>query len=81
MRIVLVGKKDEKRIIRWSRVAGLALGLSLILGFWTGYVYRLLSGTWDPVPCLLGVFGGTVVVGIGVVNGLRTSMKRLVPVK
>jgi hypothetical protein len=81
MWIVIVGKKDETRIIRWSRVAGLALGLSLILGFLTGYVYRLLSGEWDPLPCLLGVSGGIVVVGVGLVNALNTPMNRLAPVK
>jgi hypothetical protein len=58
MRTVIVGTDDGKRIIRWPQVAGLALGLSLILGFGTGCAYRLLSGAWDPVPCVLGLLGG-----------------------
>jgi hypothetical protein len=81
MRIAIVGKKDEKQVIRWSRVAGLVLGLSLFLGFVSGYAYRLLSGEWHPLPYLLGVFGGIVVVGVGLVNALKTPMNRLTPLK
>jgi len=62
-------------------VAGLVLGLSLFLGFVSGYAYRLLSGEWHPLPYLLGVFGGIVVVGVGLVNALKTPMNRLTPLK
>ncbi len=77
MRIVIVGKKDDKRIVRWSRVVPLALSLSFLLGCGTGFIYQMLSGQWDVRSTVLGAIMGIVVVGAGLINSLKTPVAKL----
>ena len=81
MKIVLVGKRGEERIIRWSRVVGLSLVLAAIVGIGMAVGYRALSGVWQLKPALLGIVFGALVVGVGTLNGLKTPLSKLRTVK
>ncbi|MFH1741463.1 MAG: hypothetical protein ABIH23_20855, partial [bacterium] len=66
-----------KRVIQWSNFVGLCLLLSLLVGIGVGVVYFLLSGQWKPFPFLYGLVTGGMVVGVGLIAGLRTPMEKL----
>jgi hypothetical protein len=45
-----------------------------------GLVFALLAGHWSLKPLLMGITGAVCVVGIGVLNGLRTPPHKLTPI-
>lgn len=77
MEIIIVGKRGEKRVIRWSRAVGLALVIAVIMGSGGVAGYRVLAGVWDLQPAFLGVLGAVVVVGVGTLTGLKTPLDKL----
>ena len=54
MRIVIVGRRDSKAVIQWSRFVGLALILPLAFGLGTGLIFFLLAGHWSHKAVLCG---------------------------
>ena len=54
MRIVIVGRRGEKRQIRWLAFPTLAITLWLLVGLGSGSVYFLLCGRWSYVAALYG---------------------------
>ena len=77
VRIVLVGRRKDKRVVRWPSVVCLTLALSLILGGGIGLVYFALSGSYSSMAVLLGIFGSVIIVGIGLCRGLTTPIDSL----
>jgi hypothetical protein len=77
MQIVIVGRRNEKPVIRWAGVIPLAIVLSAVIGFVSGFTYRMLSGQWDAKSIMLGAFGAITVVGGAVVKGLKTPLSEL----
>lgn len=80
MRIVIVGRRNGKAVVRWPQFLGLGVVLSLVLGLGTGLVFCLLAGRWSPLPVVFGVFWGTGMAALGVIGGLRTPTDRLTPI-
>ena len=64
VRIVLVGRRKDKRVVRWSSVVCLTLALSLVIGGMSGLLYFALSGSFSfsSEAVLLGIFGSVIVV-------------------
>lgn len=79
MRVVIVGQKNGKPVIRWPQYLGLSLTLSLVVGIGIGTVFFLLAGHWSHAATLYGVVVGAGIVGLGLINGLRTSPGKLSP--
>ncbi|HUV04986.1 MAG TPA: hypothetical protein VMX94_07735 [Armatimonadota bacterium] len=77
MRIVLVGRRKDKRVVRWPSVVYLTLALSLVVGGGSGLVYFALSGSFSSEAVLLGIFGSVIVVGTGLYRGLTTPIDSL----
>jgi len=80
MRVVLVGEKNGKQVVRWPQCLGLLCALSVFIGLSTGMTNYLLAGSWSPLAIVLGVFGASIVVGTGVINGMRVRPDNLTPV-
>jgi hypothetical protein len=80
MRIVIVGEKNGKPVIRWPQYLGLSLALSVIVGGGEGIGYYLLAGAWSHLAAMHGASMGLVVVGVGLISGLRTPPDKLTPV-
>ena len=72
MRIVMVGEKDGRNVVRWPQCLGLGLALSTIVGYGAGVVFFLLAGRWSHFPVLFGSAVAIGTVGVGLVAGLRT---------
>ena len=77
MRVVLVGERDGRGVVRWPQVVGLGFVLSMILGLGMGSVYYMLAGRWSHFPALMGIAWGVTLVGWGVVRGLATPPDKL----
>lgn len=80
MRIVIVGQKDGKAVIRWPQYLGLSCALSMVVGLGAVAGFYLLAGSWSHIPLVLGLVMGASVVGVGLVTGLRTPPDKLTPV-
>ena len=80
MRVVIVGQKNGKAAIRWPQYLGLSFALSMIMGIGVGSVFFLLAGRWSHASVLYGIAMGICIVGVGLVNGLRTSPDKLTAV-
>ena len=81
MKVVIVGRKDGARTIRWWALLSLSTVLALIVGAGMGFGYRLLAGQWNHLPVLLGIAMGISVAGIGLLNGLRSPLDELTPLE
>jgi hypothetical protein len=79
MHIVIVGQRNGKAVVQWSRFLGLALVLSMVLGLGTGLVFFLLAGRWSHTPVLSGLLIGAGIALGGLITGLRTPPERLSP--
>lgn len=79
MNVVIVGKRNGKRIIRWSRLLGLTGVLALALGAGIGFGYSLLAGQWSALPVLFGILGAIIASGTGLLNGLKCPLEKLTP--
>ena len=79
MNVVIVGKRNGKRLIRWSQFLGLTGALALAIGVGIGFVYSLLAGQWRAFPVLFGILGAIIVSGTGLLNGLKCPLEKLTP--
>ncbi len=79
MRIVIVGRRDGKTVIQWSRFLGLALVLSMAFGLGTGLVFYLLAGRWSHKVVLFGIAVGAGIASGGLFIGLTTPPEKLQP--
>ena len=79
MNVVIVGKRDGKRVIRWPQLMGLSVVLAAVFGLGVGFVYSLLVGQWEPWPVLFGIGMGVSLTGAGLLNGLRCPLEKLTP--
>ena len=79
MRIVIVGRRNGKAVVQWSRFLGLGLVLSMILGLGTGLVFWLLAGYWSHKAVLSGITIGAGMVSIALYAGLTTPPEKLPP--
>jgi len=77
MRIVLVGRKEGKRVVRWANYFALGLCLSLVLGMGMGAVFRLLSGRWSHGTALYGIAIGVGMMALQLIRGLTTPVDDL----
>jgi hypothetical protein len=80
MRIVLVGRKNGKAVIRWPQYLSLSLVLSFVIGAGVGSVFYMLSGHWSHGATLCGIIIGIGITGLGLINGLRTPTEKLTPI-
>ena len=79
--IIIVGRRDGKRVIRWPAVITLGITISLIMGLGASGVYYLLSGRWSPVVILYIGLMGIGGVAVGVYDGLKTAPEELTELK
>jgi hypothetical protein len=77
MHIVIVGQRNGRAVVQWSRFVGLCLGFSMILGSGTGLGFFLLAGYWSHTAVLFGIFVGAGIGWVGLIAGLKTPPKRL----
>lgn len=80
MRVVIVGQRNGKAVVRWRQCLGLSFVLSMVMGIGTGLVCYLLAGRWSHAPVLFGIVVGAGIVGVGLINSLRTPPDRLSPI-
>ena len=80
MGIVIVGQKGGKRVVRWPQALGLAVCSAMVFGLGIGCGFRLLTGFWVAPPFVVGGMGGLILMGIGLISGLRTQLERLTPI-
>ena len=79
MRVIIVGEKNGKAVIRWPQYIGLSFTLSMLVGLGTGGVFRLLAGSWSHMATLWGCAMGLGIAGVGLMNGMRTPPEKLTP--
>lgn len=77
MRIVIVGRRGEKRQVGWLAFLALGVTLWLLVGLGSGGVYFLLCGRWSHVAVLYGGFMGLGVVLLGLYRGLTSPLDKL----
>ena len=80
MRIVIVGQKNGKPVIRWPQCLGLSFALSTIIGTGGGTVFYLLAGRWSRGAVLCGIAIGLGIAGAGLITGLKTPPEKLTPI-
>jgi hypothetical protein len=81
MKIVLVGKRDGKRVVRWRNLLGLSAVLSMLLGSAMGGFYYLLAGQGSHLPVFLGIGMGVALSSFGVLSGLICPLDQLQALK
>lgn len=77
MRVILVGQQHRRRRVLWPAAFGLALLLTVVLGAAGSLTYFLLAGEWSVLAALVPAMGGPVVVGVGLLEGLKTPVEKL----
>jgi hypothetical protein len=77
MKIVIVGKRDAKRQVRWLAFLTLAVILWLLVGLGSGAVYFLLCGRWSHSAVLYGGYMGVGIVLLGLYSGLTSPLEKL----
>ena len=79
MNVIIVGRREGQRVIRWPQFFALGLGLALVLGVGMGFVYSLLAGQWTTFPVLFGIVIGVTMAGLGLMTGLQCPIEKLKP--
>jgi len=79
MHIIIIGQRNGKAVVQWSRFLGLALVLSMVFGLGTGLVFYLLAGRWSHKVVLFGITVGAGIVSGGLLMGLTTPPEKLTP--
>jgi hypothetical protein len=77
MNIIIVGRRAEKRQVRWLAFLTLGIMLFLIVGFGSAGVYFLLCGRWSHFAVLYGGLMGMGVVVFGLYSGLTSPLEKL----
>jgi len=79
MRIIIVGQRNGKAVVQWSRFLGLAIVLGLVFGLGSGFLYSLLAGHWSHDVVLSGIGIGVAMVSLALFAGLTTPPEKLPP--
>ncbi len=77
MQIVIVGKRNEKRVINWAGVIPLAVFVSLLMGLSAGGMHRMRYGEWDARSIMVGFSMALLFVGCAVGSSLKTPLTKL----
>ena len=77
MKIIIVGRKGEKRQIRWLAFLTLTITIGLIAGLGVGGIYFLLSGRWSHGAVMFDIIIGVGIVALGLYSGLTSPLDRL----
>ena len=77
MSVVIVGKNNGIRVVRWPQYFCLSFTLSMIMGLGTGCVFYLLAGRWDHPAVFWGIATGLGIIGLGLYSGLRSPLEKL----
>jgi len=77
MQIIIVGRRGQKRQIRWLAFLTLAITAGLIAGLSSGGVYFLLCGLWSFKAVIFGGFMGVGMVTWGLYRGYTSPLERL----
>ena len=78
MRVILVGQKQGKRVIKWANYFALGFCLSFTLGLGVGAVFYLLSGGWSHGAALYGGSTGVGMAAFGLMRGLTAPVNQLI---
>ncbi len=81
MNIVIVGKKNGKRSIRWLNFFLLGWVLGMVIGLGGGGVYYLLCGRWSHAAVIQGIVIGVLLVSGCLASGLREPLDKLQELK
>ncbi|HUW19771.1 MAG TPA: hypothetical protein VMW16_10765 [Sedimentisphaerales bacterium] len=75
MNIIIVGRKGERRRVRWLAFLTLAITLLFLVGLGSGAIYFLLCGRWSHSAVLCG---GSMGMGMfGLYSGLASPLEKL----
>ena len=77
MRIVIVGCKNGRRTIRWSPLIALSLLLPGLMILCSGLLFRAVAGSRGHMSMLFSGVMGLGIVGMGLMNGLKTPADKL----
>jgi len=77
MNIIIVGRRAEKRQVRWLAFLTLAITLFFFVGLCSGATYFLLCGRWSHAAVLAGGLVGISVVVVGLYSGLTSPLEKL----
>jgi hypothetical protein len=79
MKIVIVGRLNERRHVRWVAALLLSCALGIFGAAVASAVYFVLCGAFSPIAAIIGFWGPFITVGVGIQNALRTPVERLSP--
>ena len=77
MKLVIVGNKDGKHKVLWLNYFILLILAALITGFGTGLAFYFLAHRWNHSSVMFGLFIGVSTISVGLINSLRTPVKKL----
>ena len=80
MRIILVGQRDGKRIVRWARLFWLGFALGMIGMYGPGALFYLLTGHSSDHVGFLGLFIGIGIVLSPVSRSMLKPVQELPPI-
>ena len=77
MAIIIMGKKGDKRKIRWFLFMVLTFVVATITGLGSGCTFYLLSGRWSHSSVIFGITVAILMMYSRLVIGLRTPIDKL----
>jgi hypothetical protein len=79
MNIVLVGRSNGRREIRWGAAFILACALGVFCAAVAAVTYYAFSGQFSFLATAIGFIGPFITIGIGIQQALRLPIERLTP--
>jgi hypothetical protein len=79
MRIVLVGKANGHRQVRWGVALLLACVLGILCSLFATAIYFAVSGTFSVPTAMIAFFGPLITVGCGIQSALKLPIEQLMP--
>ncbi len=77
MRVVIVGNRNGKAVVRWPQYLGLSFFFAMVFGFGSSVAMFLTTHRWSPKIVLFGIGFGAAIVSLGLIQGLLTPPERL----
>lgn len=77
MKIIIVGKRDGQRQVRWLAFVTLAIVLWFLVGLGSAGVYFLICGHWSHFAVLYGGSMGIGVAALRLCIGLGSPLEKL----